>query len=100
MYAGRLCLVGVSKNEALIAAYLLSSRTYSEGMICVQGTTAKVVPREGMKSAYSPDLFCDCIKVISIGQKLTLVVGNGSHTDTVERTIPHSTSLAVCSTYP
>lgn len=87
MYVGRLCLVGVSKRGTLVAAYLLSSKTYFERDISIQGATAKVILRKATAKLYPPELFYDCIEIINLGQRSTIVVGNGSHTDSVEKMI-------------
>jgi IMP cyclohydrolase len=93
LYVGRLCLVGVSITGAAVAAYLLSSRTYPERMIDIEGVTAKVVPRKGLPRSYPSHLYYDCIKVVDLKDRTVLLVGNGTHTDYIESMIPRDIDL-------
>jgi len=93
LYVGRLCLVGVSKTGAVVAAYLLSSRTFPERMIDIEATTAKVIAKGSSAKDYPSKIFYDCIKVVKIDESAVLVVGNGPHTDYVESMVPRDSDL-------
>lgn len=93
VYVGRLCLVGVSTAGAAVAAYLLSSRTFPERMIDIEGTTARVIPKKGTAKSYPAHFYYDCIKVINLKERTVLLVGNGSHTDYIETMVPRESDL-------
>lgn len=74
-------------------AYLLSSQSYPDRMIDIEGTTAMVIPRGNMGRTYPPSLFYNCIKVVKLKEKTVLLVGNGSHTDYIETMVPRESDL-------
>ena len=93
MYVGRLCLVGTSSTGAAVVAYMLSSRSFTERMIDIEGTTAKVVPKKGSEKSYPAHLYYDCIKVINLKGRTVLLVGNGPHTGYIETMVPRESDL-------
>lgn len=93
MYVGRLCLVGTSIAGAAVAAYMLSSRSYPERIIDIEGTTAAVVPKKGSAPSYPAHLYYACIKVINLKGRTVLLVGNGPHTDYIETMVPRESDL-------
>jgi IMP cyclohydrolase len=85
--------VGVTKTGTLVAAYLLSSRSFADRMIDIRETTAKVVQRSSSSKSYPPNLFYICIKIIRMAKRPVLLVGNGTHTDHVEMMMPREIDL-------
>lgn len=87
MYIGRLCLIGVSNTGKLFVGYRLSSRSFPDRIIDIESNSAKVIPKGDSSKSYSSHLFYNCIKIANLNNRTILIVGNGPHTDYIEKVI-------------
>ncbi len=85
MYLGRIVAVGMSRDGRAVAGYRVSSRSFPNREIKVDGAKGSVIPKPGFENDIrkSPYIAYNCARI----EGSVAVVSNGSHTDHIAEKI-------------